>query len=437
MKYLLLSLSISCLLFMPVIAQEPYSDDEKPTKVIQNDYWTYGITLGKFYPLHNFGDMPGRPFGFDGIFNYETPSALFETHFGFYGIKSHAKILSAGLNVSRYLSKMNISPYIGIGLGAGLLRVGNEKMFSGRNPLEASGDICAGIMFGRSNRVSFRLESRFIVFACRAIDQNNQVISMFRYGPKIAVGFAYRIPKAPVIKIETIIKPVVKIEKEEIIKEKPIPVYPVTKISDIPCSLRVEARLSYFPDIEAIIGNAQYSRNFASVGDMRLLTPDLPIDQQVYEKVYSFTAQNLVVLDSMISDLMDLYRKKHFVFDIVDKLFKSRFISTGAAAGVTVTLFGSVRPGADMWYLQRDQYGKYSMLNGNPDSEGRFKIPIQLEEGQKFVYYVSRYVSEKTTVIVYKKINVFTKNDEEIPSKEHFLKELGISNEEYDRIKKY
>jgi hypothetical protein len=443
MKYVSTIIVLLIVLFTPIFAQdeEPNFDNEQAPKIIESDYWTYGIKFGKFFPLHGFGSASGKPLGFEGNLTYETPKVIYETHAGFYGMKAYAKILDVGFNISRFLSKSPTSLYISGGLGAGLLRSGDEKMFTGRNSIEAMGNVGLGIMFLRNRKVGITLESRYMASVCRTIDQNEQVVTSFRHGPKVSVGFSYRIPRPPLIEIESITKTVIKLETIRVYQPQETvavteSIFPILKITDIPCSLRVEARLSYYPDIEAIISNEHYSKGFYQASE-KLLTPDLTSDQRVYEKVYSFTAKNLVCLDSMIGELVDLYKRKDFIFDIVDKLFKSRFISTGASAGVKVTLFGSVRPSADMWYVQRDLYGGLTMLKGNTDAEGRFAIPIMIEEGHKYVYYVSRYVSENTTVIVYKKINVYTSFDEEIQSKEQFLLELGISNDDFEKMKKW
>lgn len=193
-------------------------------------------------------------------------------------------------------------------------------------------------------------------------------------------------------------------------------------INNIDCTIRIEARKEYLPDLKAVI------QRFAVAGRVTTLneSPHQLEGQNVYRLVSNLIVKDSISFDGLVTALLEEAEAKRFVFDILDAKTEATFSTNVMDMGVEHVVKGKVRAGATL-FLIRD--GK-SYPVSSVDQDGRFAFRIRISPNNSHVYLVSRY---KKILFVYKKVDVFKQVEEEL-SLSDFAKEVGLEETELKRL---
>jgi len=90
---------------------------EEPNR--RASFITGSTRIGAMIPIGGFGDNTGFPIGGVVTANYETDKFMAEISFSIYGLSSNANLWSCDISAFKLMSKTDMCPYLGGGLGIG------------------------------------------------------------------------------------------------------------------------------------------------------------------------------------------------------------------------------------------------------------------------------------------------------------------------------
>jgi TolB-like protein len=155
-------------------------------------FWSGGAKIGYFFPLGGFGDDPGQVLGGSSVGLYETPSFMAEAAFSYFFIGGKATLWTGGFSVFKLLSKTDVCPYLGGGVGIGMVSGDYPGSFLdiGVGPVVNFG---GGYMFLRTYDFRIVVDLRYYLSFCSVESTwDNEKLSSFQHGPSISVGLLYK-----------------------------------------------------------------------------------------------------------------------------------------------------------------------------------------------------------------------------------------------------
>ncbi len=87
----------------------------------RQEFYTGGARIGFLFPFTGSEAESSQLFGYQVLGMYETDTWLVEVMAGYHGFDERESVLPIGISVFRLLSKKDICPYAGVGLGVMLL----------------------------------------------------------------------------------------------------------------------------------------------------------------------------------------------------------------------------------------------------------------------------------------------------------------------------
>jgi len=87
----------------------------------RQEFYTGGARIGFLFPFTGSESESSQLFGYQVLGMYETDTWLVEVMAGYHGFDERESVLPIGISVFRLLSKKDICPYAGVGLGVMLL----------------------------------------------------------------------------------------------------------------------------------------------------------------------------------------------------------------------------------------------------------------------------------------------------------------------------
>jgi len=147
---------------------------EEPNR--RASFITGSTRVGYLFPIGGFGENPGIPLGLIGSVNYETDKFMAEMSYSYYGIGGHAGLWSIDFSGFKLMSKTDICPFIGGGLGishasAAMLQEYNYNSYHYSYYTEYSGtgpvlNLGGGIIFMRTYDFRFITDFRYHISFC-------------------------------------------------------------------------------------------------------------------------------------------------------------------------------------------------------------------------------------------------------------------------------
>lgn len=159
-------------------------------------FWSGGAKIGYFFPLGGFGDNPGQVMGGSSVGLYETPGFMAEAAFSYYFIGGKATFWTGGFSAFKLLSKTDVCPYLGGGVGLGMVSGDYPGSYFdiGVGPVVNLG---GGFMFLRTYDFRFVVDVRYYLAFCNVKGTDwwggdEKTLSTFQHGPSISVGLLYK-----------------------------------------------------------------------------------------------------------------------------------------------------------------------------------------------------------------------------------------------------
>ena len=163
-------------------------------------FWSGGGKIGYFFPFGGFGENPGSLIGFSGVGLYETPSLMAEASYSLFTFTGRASLWTVGFSAFKLLSKTDVCPYLGGGIGlagvTGDYPGGSSYTYyeSGVGPMLNFG---GGYMFLRTYDFRFVVDVRYYLAFCNVkrydwMGGDETRLSTFQHGPSISVGLLYK-----------------------------------------------------------------------------------------------------------------------------------------------------------------------------------------------------------------------------------------------------
>jgi TolB-like protein len=150
-------------------------------------FWTGGGRIGYLFPFGGFGSSPGLPLGFAVSGLYETPSFMAEAGYEFYTVTGNASLWRAGFSGFKMMTKTDVCPYLGGGVGFGVASSSNlQSVGVGVGPILNLG---GGVMFLRTYDFRIVADLRYYLSFC---DIEGGTGSSFQHGPALSVGLYYK-----------------------------------------------------------------------------------------------------------------------------------------------------------------------------------------------------------------------------------------------------
>ena len=147
--------------------------------------WTGGGRIGYLFPFGGFGSSPGLPFGFAASGLYETPNFMAEAGYEWYTLGGAASLWRLGFSGFRMMTKTDVCPYLGGGVGFGVAALNNLQS-GGVGPILNLG---GGVMFLRTYDFRIVADLRYYLSFC---DIKGETRSSFQHGPALSVGLYYK-----------------------------------------------------------------------------------------------------------------------------------------------------------------------------------------------------------------------------------------------------
>jgi hypothetical protein len=191
-------------------------------------------------------------------------------------------------------------------------------------------------------------------------------------------------------------------------------------VKNITAVLEVEARKEYFAEIEPVIVSFERSRNAAAV--QREHEEPVPTVKDLFAQKYTLVVQDSLKFDALVRALKKLATTKRFVFDVYEASLGAKFSSNVMNTEIEHVVRGRVRPGSELYVVQ---LGRVEKKSTDPQT-GAFSFNATIHPDEQSVYFLSRFRIGKATLTVYKRMNLFTREEEEIGTVEEFCKAAGI-----------
>jgi hypothetical protein len=195
---------------------------------------------------------------------------------------------------------------------------------------------------------------------------------------------------------------------------------PSGAVKNIAAVLEIEARKEYFAEIEPVI--ASFERRGSPEGVKREHPEPVPTVKDLFAQTYTLVVEDSPRFDALVGALKDLATTKRFVFDVYDASLGAKFSSNVMNTEIEHIVRGRVRPGSELFVVRS---GRIEKKSTDPQT-GAFSFSAAIHPEEQFVYFISRFRIGKATLAVYKRMNVFTREEEEIGTAEEFCTVAGI-----------
>ena len=169
------------------------TEEEEEEPMRRRVFYTTGIKAGALQPLGGYGES-GTMFHFGALFWYETPNLVVELglYSAFSGnlgdIEGTAnEFVAPELSLLYMFSRQDISPYIGGGIGFGILSLNPETGFDPEAAYGIALNGGGGLVFFRTYDIRVLLDVRYRVNLCQVENFDGP-----HHGIMLSVGFTYR-----------------------------------------------------------------------------------------------------------------------------------------------------------------------------------------------------------------------------------------------------
>lgn len=215
-------------------------------------------------------------------------------------------------------------------------------------------------------------------------------------------------------------------------------------IEDIACSLTIEAREKYLPEIDKVIGPyAGANRTLDKEEKMEVTPEDAETEeeekeiQKLIEQGIRIFQYNIRVDDSkkfedMVSELRGLATTKNFVFEIYNAEYSTKFTTNVLKSGIKHVIAGRRRTGARLYLAQS---GQLKMIPETDFTMDQFQTEVMLNPSERHVYLISAFKKGKAILLVYKQLDVFAQTEKEIEKEEDFIRMSGVKPSGIEKIK--
>jgi len=163
----------------------------EPTR--RASFWSGGAKIGYFFPLGGFGDNPGSLIGGSIVGLYETPGFMAEAAYSTFSLTGNASFWTFGFSAFKLLSKTDVCPYLGGGVGLGMVSGDYPESYLLNIGLGPVVNFGGGYMFLRTYDFRFVVDLRYYLAFCDVKSGwDERQLSSFQHGPSISVGLLYK-----------------------------------------------------------------------------------------------------------------------------------------------------------------------------------------------------------------------------------------------------
>jgi hypothetical protein len=198
------------------------------------------------------------------------------------------------------------------------------------------------------------------------------------------------------------------------------------------CTVHVEAREAYFPQIEDVL------ESFSKVRPMQRAyeTPQQVTNQTYFVQEYQIHPETALEFDQMVAQMRKMAKEKQFVFDLVDSHLEAKFSTNILEPGIQHLVTAVVRPRSDLYLAQ----GQAVTHVGNTTTNTSYTFSVRLRPEERNIYLISKYKPDNAQfpLVVYQEIDVFAQTQKELQTVKQVLDGSGVSKaklEEKDLLK--
>ncbi|MGI5868074.1 MAG: hypothetical protein ACOX9C_01330 [Kiritimatiellia bacterium] len=187
------------------------------------------------------------------------------------------------------------------------------------------------------------------------------------------------------------------------------------------CSVHVEAREAYFPEIEEALKSFSKKRPMQCAYEK----PQQVTNQTYFVQEYWIHPETALEFDQMVGKMRKMAKEKQFVFDLVDTHLNAKFSTNILEPGIQHLVTAVVRPQSDLYLAQ----GQAITHVGNTTTNTSYTFSVRLRPEERNIYLISKYKPDNAQfpLVVYQEIDVFAQTQKELHTVEQVVEGAGVS----------